>query len=347
MDGTTLHFIAFVAFSVACFAAGYAARVRHWVHEDFSRRLHLTTLVGPWSLVMLLSLWLSPPGPQFAWLLVIEPVLVIGPALATLWLSRRLGFSPKRAAVLAVSAGLGNIGFTLGGFVCYTLLKDPAMLPPWIDDTTLVEEEGRRRATAAAALSYAIAQVTVMSVLAVVFLYPLAIRMGGDEHEAPPLSRLLRESFVDIRATQLYAAVAGSLLGWFGPRFPGVIEDLRLLDVLMFVGAGGAYAGIGLRLHVGHTLREIKAHAVLGVARFVFVPLLTVAMIGALRVAGFGQPELVEKVLIISAFCATAIQSVMIANLFHLDTKLASGLWVVNTGLCLALPIPLLVWWLA
>ena len=347
MDPKTVQFVAFAAFSIAAFGAGYTARVRGWVHEDFSRRLHLFTLVGPWSLVILLSLWQSPPGPQAAWLVVIEPVLVVVPALLMVPLARRLGFDRKQAAVLAISAGLCNAGFTLGGFIAYTAITDPSLVPPWIDAAGMTDA-ARSRAASNAALSYAIAQVTVMSVFAVVVMYPLALRMGGDGDAESggaggSLRKLMWDSFVDVRAAQLYAAVIGALLGWFGPELPEAVGDLRLLDVLMFLGAGGAYAGIGLRLHIGHSLRQVRAHALLAAFRFALVPLITAAIILALRAIGQPQSPLGERVLLINAFMATAIQSVMIANLFHLDTRLASGLWVVNTVLCLAVPLPVIL----
>lgn len=342
MDPKTATFVAFAAFSLACFAGGYTARVRGWVHEDFSRRLHLFTLVGPWSLVIGLSLWQSPPGVRAAWLAAIEPVLVIVPTLLMIPVARRLGFDRRQAAVLAIAAGLTNIGFTLGGFIGYSVLTDPALLPPWIAPAGM-SEAGRSAATADAALSYALSQVTVMSVLAVVVMYPLALRMGGEAADGRSVRRLMWDSFVDVRAAQLYAAVIGALLGWFGPELPGAVEEGPLLDALMFIGAGGAYAGIGMRLHVGHSLRQVKAHALLSTFQFVLLPLLTLLVIALLRAIGQAQPALGERVLLINAFMATAIQSVMIANLFHLDTRLASGLWVVNTALCLLIPLPVIV----
>lgn len=342
MDPKTLQFVAFALFSIAAFGGGYTARVRGWVHEDFSRRLHLFTLVGPWSMVMLLSLWQSPPGMRMAWLAAIEPVLVIVPTLLMIPVARMLGFDRRQTAVLAIAAGLTNIGFTLGGFIAYSVLTDPTLLPPWIDPAGLSETQ-RSAETSRAALSYAVSQVTVMSVLAVIVMYPLALRMGGEATDGRSVRRLMWDSFVDVRATQLYAAVAGALLGWFGPELPSAVEQGPLLDVLMFIGAGGAYAGIGMRLHVGHSLRQIKAHALLTTFQFVLLPLLTLLVITALRLIGQAQPPMGERVLLINAFMATAIQSVMIANLFHLDTRLASGLWVVNTALCLLIPLPVIV----
>lgn len=343
MDPKTLEFVAFALFSVAAFGVGYTARVRGWVHEDFSRRLHLFTLVVPWSLVILLSLWQSPPGLRAAWLAAIEPVLVILPTLLMIPAARWLGFDRRQAAVLAIAAGLTNIGFTLGGFIAYSVLTDAALLPPRIDGAGMTP--GQRSAAASdAALSYAVSQVTVMSVLAVVVMYPLALRMSGAAAGGRSIRRLMWKSFVDVRAAQLYAAVGGALLGWFGPELPSAVEKGPLLDVLMFIGAGGAYAGIGMRLHVGHSLRQVKAHALLTAFQFLLLPVLTLGVIVVLRMIGQPQPPLSERVLLINAFMATAIQSVMIANLFHLDTRLASGLWVVNTLLCLLVPLPVIVW---
>jgi predicted permease len=54
-----------------------------------------------------------------------------------------------------------------------------------------------------------------------------------------------------------------------------------------------------------------------------------------------------QKVVLVEAFMPVAIQAVMIANLFHLDGRMASTLWLVNTVLFALVPLPVLVWWLS
>jgi len=340
MTSAALLFIAFALFSLLCFVGGYAARIRGWVHEDASRKLHLVTLIGPWSWTVLLSLWQSPPGSQAAMLLLIEPMVVIIPTLGMAWVASRLGFSKKQVGVLAIAAGLSNVGFTQMGFLSYTLLSDPAMLPPWV---SLAPGQSAEQATADAALAYAITQVTIMSVLGILVMYPIALRFGGQAGPGVSVGRLIVMSLIDIRAIQLYAAAVGLTLGWSGVAVPRFVSQFYMLEILMFLGAFGAYVGIGMRLHVGHSLKQIKAHSLLAVFQFVVAPVLMVGILLVLASVGQRQPILAEHVLVISGFAASAIQMVMIANLFHLDTRLASGLWLVNTLISLAIPVPIII----
>ena len=54
---------------------------------------------------------------------------------------------------------------------------------------------------------------------------------------------------------------------------------------------------------------------------------------------------MLDQTFLLIAFMPTAIQTVIVANLFHLDARMAGSVWIVNTliFICLVLPAILLV----
>lgn len=80
--------------------------------------------------------------------------------------------------------------------------------------------------------------------------------------------------------------------------------------------------------------------------KFAGIPLLAVVILAAMNLTHMPLAALGQRVVVVEAFMPMAIQSVMIANLFHLDGRMASTLWLVNTVLFVLLPLPVLVIWL-
>ena len=311
----------FLLFGAAALAAGHAARTRGWLRESASERIHFHTIVWVWSAVSVLSLWRIPLDPASLWLVAIVPLMVALPALATVPLARRLGANGAETGTLAACAGTGNLGFTLGGYICYCLL-DPA----------------------GEALAYAVAVVSMQTVAAIVFLYPLAEHYSPGTRRGISLPRLMGESLWNARALPLYAALAGVGLRFADAPFPAWVDRLFVLDALFYAGALGGYGGIGLRLRVADSRAALRYHALMAGARFLLLPVLTAVLIAAAGVIGRPVPPLLADVLRIEALMPTAIMGVMIANLFALDARLASVVWLGNTIAFAIVPLPLILW---
>ena len=49
--------------------------------------------------------------------------------------------------------------------------------------------------------------------------------------------------------------------------------------------------------------------------------------------------------MMIQAFTPSALNLVIVSNLFHLDARLASVLWLWNTVIFCVVCLPLLIWW--
>lgn len=323
----TLKFIVFTLVSAASIVGGRTLRTRGLVAERLSRTVHLYTLIFLWSPVSVIAFWGIPINRELLAIMLIQPFVMVGSWLVTSAICRALKFSRSETGVMILAAALSNQGFTLGAFLCYVLL-----------------EPGRE------AMSYAVAFVTSMQVCLVLIFYPVARHYelaaeaeSGKHVEHPPLAKLVIGSFLDIRAMPLYGATTGALLSLIGPAYPQwLIDNQFMLDIAFFVGAVGSYLGIGLRLRFGDSLKFVKHHAVLVGVKFIAMPVMTFAM---LMVAKQFQPigPLPTTVVVISSFCPTAINTVIVANLFHLNARLASVLWLWSTILFGLIVVPLII----
>lgn len=321
MDARTINFLIFGAFSLASLGAGYIARRSRWVDEEVSRPMHFHTVAWLWSTVSVLSLWMGPLGREDLWLVGMQILIVAAAGFGAIPLAKACGCQGEEVGILAVASGLGNMGFTLGAYVCYCLLEP-----------------------AEAALGIAIAYVTVMQIASVLLMFPVARYYGRGTDSALPLWKLMCVNLLDVRSLSLYAAGIGQVLGALEVPVPDMIRRWHVVDILFYVGAFFSYFGIGLRLRLGQSLALLKHHAILAGMKFLFIPVLTLAMVLGIQQSGRGLSDVARQVVLIQAFMPTAIQTVILANLFHMDSRKASVIWLWNTIFFFVGPLPLILW---
>jgi len=327
MSVHTIQFLAFCLFGLASLAAGYTARRRGWLHEDASRTIHFHTVVWVWSLAMLLSLWRIPPLPENLWLLLIQPVVMAATAYGVIPLAKWVGCTKPQIGVMAIGAGLSNNGFTLGAYLCYSLLSPPQE-----------------------ALAYGLAYVSIQVASTVLLIYPLARHYSQTHPPDQPspnkesLARLIIGSYVNIRAMVLYAALAGVAFAVMKVPFPTIIDRWHVVTVLFYLGAFGGYFGIGLRLRLGDSKAYLKQHALLAVMKFMVAPTVAAGVLALIGFTPWPLGDVARQVVRIETVMPGGIIMVMLANLFHLDTRMASVTWMWNTLLFVAVPLPVILW---
>ncbi|MEM7680340.1 MAG: AEC family transporter [Planctomycetota bacterium] len=336
MTGPLAALVGFMAFAAVSTAVGWLTRTRGWAPESLSRHVHWFTVVVLWTVTLMLVLWRDPPGASTAWLLVLQPIVVAVPPLIAMWVGRRFVKDRSALGVLVISAGVANTGLTLGMLVCHAFFHEPS--PGLAAQLTPGEAVDPGRA----ARSYAAALVAVMVVAAIVTLYPLARKFSPDGDGGEGVARLVVRSLLDWRAMPLVGAAAGVALGHVGPAFPQVFDTIYLVDVLIFAGGFGAYFGIGARLRLGDTWKRPGLHAAAGLIRFAVAPAVALGAVALASLTSAPPSELLGRVLILEAAMPLAIQAVVIPNLFHLDARLASSLWLVNTVFYCVVLLPLL-----
>lgn len=324
MSPRTWNFLVFGLFGAASLVAGYVARRRRWLDEELSRPIHFHTVVWVWSVPALLSLWRIPPRPENFWLLIVQPALMALAGYSIIPLAKAMHCPHKQVGVLAVAGGTSNTGFTLGAYLCYSLLQPPET-----------------------ALAYGMAYVITAGSAAVLLLYPVARHYGKAEGQTSTVSlrQFVMETFFDLRAMPLYSALAGLALAITETPFPAVIDRWRIIDVFFYLGSFGGYFAIGLRLRLGDTWTYTRQHALLAAVKFVATPLAAAAMLRLIGLTLWPLDPVANDVIQVQSFMPAAIVSVMLANLFDLDARMASVTWVVNTVLFLLIPLPLILWW--
>ena len=330
MIDPTAKFILFAVISAGGLLGGYMARRRGWLDEKHSRTSHLITLVALWSPVFFLGFWRLEINFELALIMLLQPVFMLIGWAAMAAITRSTHFSVGHRGVLVISAAITNQGITLGAYLCFVLFMPGEQ-----------------------AMSYAIAYVTSMVMFMVIIFYPVAHlyelrsrRANDNRPDTFSYGRMMKESFISIRALALYAALAGAILSQLHLPRPKILDEPLLNLPLLLAGSFGAYFGNGLVLRLGDSSQYIKHHIVLALVKFAIVPaLFIVILLCLLPSVGLGLNELPKQVLLLSAFMPTGMNSVIIANLFHLDARMASSLWMTNTlAFCvIVLPIILFV----
>jgi len=295
-------------------AVGYIARKKNWLDERHAGPLMFYTVILGWTPASCLVLWKLPLQWSLMALPVFSTVLPVALAPFGYLFAKLHKLDSKSAGTYIVAAGISNIGFTMGGFVCYCLFG----------------ELGLGYANLFAA-SWAIPYVS--------FYYPLARRYGD------PTSRLdtkfILRTFFDARSLPVLGTVAGLLLNLFKTPVPGWIETIHLLDILIILSVLVSFAIVGLQMHFSHLARGKSLHLSLSLVKFVITPLLVVPFLILAQYLFGDLPLEAQKVVYIQSFMPTAIFTVVIATLFDLNPKLASILFFVNTVIFLAVVLPI------
>ncbi len=325
----TLKFILFAVISAAGLAGGYTARRRGWLAERHSRIVHLITLVALWSPVFLLAFWRLDLDFDLVLIMLLQPVfMLIGWGVCAV-VARLINFPAEHRGELILCAALSNQGITLGAYLCFVLLKP-----------------GQE------AMNYAIAYVTSMVIFMVIIFYPVAHtyerrkrHAAGGQAGAFSFARLMRESFLSLRGAPLFAGLIGTALNTMDVPVPRAIDDSPLVNALLYAGSFGAYFGNAMSLRLGDARGYLKHHVTLAIIKFAMVPAIFAGLLlGALPAVGLGLSELPTQVLLLSAFMPAAMNSVIIANLFQLDARMASSLWLTSTALFLVGVLPIILW---
>jgi predicted permease len=123
---------------------------------------------------------------------------------------------------------------------------------------------------------------------------------------------------------------------------PAFLTTYHVIDILIILSVLTSFAIVGLQMHLSHLARQKILHVSLALAKFVITPLLIVPILLLTEYCLGHLPICARKVVYIQAFMPTAVFSVIIANLFELDPRLAGVLFLVNTGVFLAIVLPIL-----
>ena len=292
---------------------GYLLR-RRKIFSDKGRRIFsLVMLLSTYPVVGLLAVWRMPLQRQFAVLPLIQVLLIIlliGASLAVSYIHR---LTKTDRGVFVCACALSNIGFTMGGLVCYV-------------------------AYGAEGLGLAQIYPMLWHPVGVLVVFPLAYHFSPHSAQRS-LGSVVWHGIWHIRSVVMAGVMVGIILSLKEVAYPSWIQEYRVLELTMIIGTFLAYSIIGLSLYLGQIQKYIRLYFSQAAVRFVISPLLALLLVALF---GLRISELPGKVVLTMGFMPSAIYTVLIANLFDLNSRLASALFVVNTAVFLVIVLPLL-----
>lgn len=314
MQSKYLYFAALIGVSTLL---GYIAR-RQGVKERLAEVLMTIVSVGGYSVVGLLSVWVTPLSGVDIWLPVLGAIHVAAMTFAGIAVARLATKDRGETGVFAVTASIGNTGFTMGGFVCWILFK----------------EDGLGKSNL-----YGL----MWSFLLVGLTYPVARHFAEPDGQRKSLPRLLWQSIFDYRSIGLPMIIIGMLLSKLGVPRPEWIKQSHLMDILIYSTTALAYFSIGLRLHFSSVWPLRKLAALHSAVRF---PMALAAALGLTALVGltaWPMDTTGRNVFLICSFCPTAVSAVAVCNMFNLRPREASTFFVLSTAGYVAIILPIVV----
>ena len=307
------RFLLFLGCMVLAIAGGYAARRRGILNPDWARGIMTATIIGCDAPIACLAIWHLEIYAGVWKVPVVAVAVGVATCLAGLAVARWRRMAPADAAVFGLQAGMGNVGYTLGGFLCFAIWGLQGL---------------------------ALEQMFCMMwpFFAFLFCFPIGRHYGeaaaGVGENVPPLPYALRtlwRTLTDLRSLPLYMATLGLVLNLAGPKPPAAIKQSHVIDILMIVGILMQFGSVGMTVRAGRIPVFWKKALGSALLKFLLSPALMLGL--ALAMGITGQPL---YVCVLLAAMPTALYSVLMANLFGLNRDLANTTFILTHAACLA-----------
>lgn len=323
-----VRFVLYMACIVLAIAAGYAARRMGLLKPTWARPVMSAAIIGCdapiaclaiWHLVVSAGVWKVP---------VAGAAVGVAVCLVGLAIARRQQMTPPDAAVFGLQGGMGNVGYTLGGSLCFAL---------WGIQGLALEQ------------MYCL----MWPFFAFLFCFPIARHYGQRAvrtearstvytlgHALGYAAGVLTRSLTDLRSLPLYTATLGLALNLWQVGPPPAVRRWHIIDVLMVVGIIMQFGGVGMTVRARRLPVFWKKALGSTALKLVASPILMVAVALALGMTG-----LPLHVCILLAAMPTALYSVLMANLFGLNRDLANATFILTHAICLAAIVMVFLVW--
>ncbi len=292
---------------------GYLLRRLRIIDECHGPRISLLVVAIGLPLITCLSVWPIAIESRFALLPVIQVLSFIMVLLISVRLSRFHGLGKTDRGTFVLACALSNQGYTMGGLVCYLLFG-------------------------AIGLGLSRIYVAFWPPLIVLVLFPLA-NSYSPQSGKKSTSRVVFEGIWHVRSLSMVGLGMGIAFSLLKVPYPRWIETYYLLEILVIAGTFVSFGMVGLSLHPDHIRKYGRLYLSQGSVKFIVAPLVS---LGLILLFGLKARELPGAVAVIQGFMPTAVSSVLIGNLFGLNTRMASAMFVVNTVIFLAVVLPIL-----
>jgi predicted permease len=304
-----------LAVLVAGLVSGYLAASRFGLPEHLAKKIMTAVLVSFNWLIALLVIWRMQLTSLLIWLPIVGAVLMLTITVLSTGLFHFLDLDRKSRLTLILAAGLSNMGYTGGAFVCYALFGAEGL---------------------------ALANIYPVFWLPIVYLifFPLL-----KIHELRLKDLNAKFSFgqvLDFRFLVLPAVITAIILNLTGLESPAFIAKFHIIDVLVYIASSLAFFAIGLQVNLSRLKNYINLYFPLAMVKFMLTPAVALLLVWLLALTGQNLTAPVQRVIIVLSVTPSAVLMVTMSNVFDLDGPLASALWVVTMAVFAAIVVPVL-----
>lgn len=308
-----LIFIFFWAIIIIPFLCGAILNSRLIHPEKIARSLININLFTLEPVILLWTIW----GLTLDMELIILPCAGLLTVLAGFLIGRFfvqfLMLDKISRASYIISSSLSNQGMTMGGLLCFMIAGERGL---------------------------ALASIYIMYYLPFVFtvIFPYAkITAAKNTGTGDSIFSLkqFRTFFLNLQNLPLAGILIAVILQISGISRPDV--DFPL-EVLLALAIAIYYLTLGINFKIGDLTSFIHELAAISLTKFIMIPFLTFLI---LQFIDFDRS--IELVILLQSFAPSAIYSVISSILFDLDSRMTSGIFVMNSLLFLFVVMPLLM----
>jgi predicted permease len=310
-----IRLVSMFAVLVVGLVSGYLASNRFGLSEHLAKKIMTVVLVFFSWVIALLVIWPMQLTKQLIWLPVVGVILMLTIAALSAALFSFLKLDRPSRLTLILAAGLNNMGYTGGAFVCYALFG---------------------------AVGLALANIYLILWLPVVYLVFFPLLKVHELRTKHAGAKFSLSQVLDCRLLVLPASITALILNRTGVRFPAFIAEFHIIDILVYVASSLAFFAIGLRVNLSRLKSYINLYFPLAAVKFILTPAVALLLIWLLALTGQNLTGLVQKVIIVQSVTPSAVIMVTMSNVFDLDGPLASALWVATTAAFAAIVVPVL-----
>jgi len=265
--------------------------------------------------ILLWTIW----GLKLSSQLLILPAAGLATVLTGLLLGRVFTLPLKlhgasRASYI-ISSSLNNQGMTMGGLLCYMIAG----------------EEG-----------LALASIYVIYYLPFVFtvIFPYArISAGFKSGKNYKTGLLSTGRFFRFLFTPQNLPLAGTLVAVILQTCGVTRPDAAFpLDSLLICAISLYYFTLGINFKIGDLTSYFRELTAISLTKFLIIPGLTFLVLLCVK-----ADRNIETIILLQSFAPAAIYSVISSILFELDSRLTSGIFVMNSLLFIFIVMPLLI----
>jgi predicted permease len=311
-----LRFLSMFVVLVGGLSAGYLASNRFGLSERIAKVIMTVVFLALNWPIGLFIIWRMKLTAEIIWLPVIGAVLLLLITILCRFIFSFHDLDEKSRITLILAGGMSNLGYTGGMFVCYALFGQAGL---------------------------GLSQIYLMLWLPVVYLFFLPrLRILELRMRQPQQTGLSVRSVLDYRMLVVPVIIIAIVLNLSGIERPQFISRFHIVDIFVYVASSLSFFAIGLRITFARLRNYIPLYFSLAAVKFLLTPLVAGVLLWLLLFMGRGLGPMARNVVIVQSACPTAVAMVMMSNVFDLDSRLGSALWVVNTAVFAVVVAPIL-----